>query len=178
MVDESGLPIEELETRTGMPARTIRFYIAEGLLPGPGTRGKGALYGDDHLQRLLLIRQLTEQRLPLAEVRRRLIDLSPSDVRDLLQEQQALSMELRLADQRPSPKEYIGALLAQARQGTRSIPAPVKPVPTSQDSATQESAWTRWELAPGLELHIRSDMERHYRDLLMRLIEAVRQRQQ
>ncbi len=176
MHEEAGLSIEELEERTGVATRTIRFYIAEGLLPGPGSRGKGALYREDHLLRLQLIRQLTEQRLPLADVRRRLANLSLEEVRELLLQQQVLSTELRLAEERPSPKGYIAALLAQAHQGTRNVPPPAQPAISQLDTGAGRQGWSRWELAPGLELHVRVDMEPHYQDLLTRLMEAARQR--
>ena len=52
--------IEELADLVGVPVRTVRYYIAEGLLPGPGTRGKGTVYGEEHLLRLRLIRLLAD----------------------------------------------------------------------------------------------------------------------
>src|ERR1044072_5340530 len=39
--DEPGLTIEELAKRADVPVRTVRFYITERLLPGPGGRGRG-----------------------------------------------------------------------------------------------------------------------------------------
>ena len=53
--DEAGLSIDELARSSELPVRTIRYYVAEGLLPGPGGRGKAATYGEDHLLRLRLI---------------------------------------------------------------------------------------------------------------------------
>src|SRR5690242_10862011 len=56
--NEQTYTIEELAEQVGTPVRTIRFYIAEGLLSGPGTRGKAASYSGEHLLRLRLIRRL------------------------------------------------------------------------------------------------------------------------
>jgi DNA-binding transcriptional MerR regulator len=47
MTDE--FTLEELEKMSGLPIRTLRFYIQEGLLPGPDTRGKFARYSQKHL---------------------------------------------------------------------------------------------------------------------------------
>ena len=75
----SSWTIEELADEVGVPVRTIRYYIAEGMLPGPGSRGKGTTYSEDHLQRLRLIRRLVEQRVPLADVRQLVERLSPDE---------------------------------------------------------------------------------------------------
>jgi DNA-binding transcriptional MerR regulator len=58
----------ELAEQAGIPARTVRFYIARGLLPGPAGGGRGALYGAGHLERLQRIRRLQEKGQSLAEI--------------------------------------------------------------------------------------------------------------
>src|SRR6266571_1714965 len=60
------LTFAELAARTGLPGRTIRFYIAKGLLPGPTKAGRAAAYGPEHLQRLQRIRRLQDKGLTLA----------------------------------------------------------------------------------------------------------------
>ncbi len=62
----------ELARRSGTPGRTIRYYIAQGLLPGPHERGRHAWYGSDHLEQLAAIQRLKEQGCALSEIRRRL----------------------------------------------------------------------------------------------------------
>lgn len=59
--------------------RTVRYYIAQGLLRSPGTTGPGARYDDGHLARLRLIRRLQREHLPLAEIRNRLAALSDEE---------------------------------------------------------------------------------------------------
>jgi DNA-binding transcriptional MerR regulator len=66
------LSLKELAERAGCPPRTIRFYIARGLLPGPLKSGRGACYGEEHLKRLAEIRHWQAQGLTLAEVAARL----------------------------------------------------------------------------------------------------------
>ena len=60
----------ELSDKAKVSPRTIRYYIQQGLLPKPEARGPGAHYTDEHLDRLLLIKRLQREHLPLAEIRR------------------------------------------------------------------------------------------------------------
>jgi DNA-binding transcriptional MerR regulator len=64
-----GYGLAELAERSGVPARTIRWYQSEGLLPKPTKRGRDAVYTDDHLQRLHLIAQLRDRGLTLTAIR-------------------------------------------------------------------------------------------------------------
>jgi DNA-binding transcriptional MerR regulator len=59
--------------------RTVRYYIAQGLLRSPGTSGPSARYDDGHLARLRLIRRLQREHLPLAEIRSRLAALTDDE---------------------------------------------------------------------------------------------------
>jgi len=60
--------LEELSDQSGVPARTIRFYIARGLLPGPAGAGRAAAYTAEHLSRLRKIQHLRARGLMLAEI--------------------------------------------------------------------------------------------------------------
>ena len=60
--------IEELARLTGLTRRTIRYYIQIGLLPGPHGEKRGARYDASHLERLLKIRRLTAEHVPLEEI--------------------------------------------------------------------------------------------------------------
>ena len=66
------LTLAELAEQSGVPGRTIRFYIARGLLPGPGKAGRGATYGRAHGERLREIGRLQAQGLTLLEITQRL----------------------------------------------------------------------------------------------------------
>lgn len=110
------LTIDDLAAQADVPIRTVRFYIAEGLLPGASTRGKGASYTQEHLDRLQLIRLLVARHLPLAEIHALVTRLPPGEVRAVLQEEQARTGEISAHASKPSsPKDYLTALLDQAR---------------------------------------------------------------
>ena len=57
--------VADLAARSGVGVDTIRFYQAQGLLPGPERRGRRAVYGRAHLQRLERIRSLKAEGVPL-----------------------------------------------------------------------------------------------------------------
>lgn len=77
--------MQELEEQTGISARTIRYYVAKGLLAPAYGRGPTATYDLGHLLRLRLIRRLKDgERLPLAEIQARLAQLSDDDIEALL----------------------------------------------------------------------------------------------
>ena len=72
-VNRSEFPyrMKDLCDRTGLPRQAIHFYIQQGLLPeGEKTGRNMAYYGEAHLERLKLIRQLQHERfLPLRAIR-------------------------------------------------------------------------------------------------------------
>lgn len=61
----------ELARRSGLPVATLKFYLREGLLePGRSTSVNQAVYGEQHLERLRLIRALSKVAgLPLQKIR-------------------------------------------------------------------------------------------------------------
>ena len=75
--------LTELADVAAVTPRTVRYYIAQGLLPAVGQSGPGAKYDGRHLARLRLIRRLQAEHLPLAEIRRRLDDLGEDEIREL-----------------------------------------------------------------------------------------------
>jgi DNA-binding transcriptional MerR regulator len=82
--DVERITLGELTATADVSVRTVRYYIAEGLLPPPEGSGPGSAYTPGHLDRLRLIQRLKEAYLPLKEIRRRLSGLSDDEVRRLL----------------------------------------------------------------------------------------------
>ena len=70
--DGAMMRISELSRRSGVPVATIKYYVREGLLPpGESTAVNQALYDDQHLARIELIRALREGAdLPIATISR------------------------------------------------------------------------------------------------------------
>ena len=64
----SSFTLVELSEVSGVPPRTIRFYIAKGLLPPPLVGGRAACYGEQHLKELERIKTLQGQGQTLAQI--------------------------------------------------------------------------------------------------------------
>lgn len=64
------MTLAELSEASGLPARTIRFYIARGLLDGPVKAGRSAEYTGEHLDRLERIKQLQSEGQGLSAIAR------------------------------------------------------------------------------------------------------------
>ena len=115
MVSDARYSLAELARVTGVTPRTVRYYIAQGLLPGANESGPGASYDADHLARLRLIRELQRQHLPLAEIRTRLAGLRPADVVALLDEQASAATQ----PQTGSALDYIRGVLGTNPQNAQ-----------------------------------------------------------
>lgn len=167
------LTIEDLAREAGVAVRTVRYYINQGLLPGPGARGRAATYDAEHLARLRLIRRLADQHVPLAEQRERLAGLSAADIEVLLRDAERYGAVLEKAGQSPSPRAYVSGLLNRARL-SRPVESAVAP---AQDTTRkiEPQSWRRWELFPGVELHARAEALNVHAQLIERLLQISRE---
>ncbi len=86
--------------------RTVRYYVAQGLLPSPEPAGPATRYGAGHLARLRLIRRLQQDHLPLAEIRQRLERMGDEDV---------IAIVRALTADEPEPSRAPGDTLAYVR---------------------------------------------------------------
>ncbi len=68
--------IIELSALSGLSVRTIRYYLAQGLIPSADKEGPATRYPGATLARLRLITRLRDAHLPLAEIRKRLAAMS------------------------------------------------------------------------------------------------------
>ena len=87
------LLIHELAELAQVSIRTIRYYIAEGLLPTPETRGKYTSYSQDYVDRIRLIQRLKDAYLPLREIRALVENIPFEDTHLLLDRTRYLSPE-------------------------------------------------------------------------------------
>jgi DNA-binding transcriptional MerR regulator len=182
---DTGVPEDERHTLTeladlaGVTPRTVRFYLAQGLLPSTRLAGSSSRYDAGHLARLRLIRRLQGEHLPLAEIRRRLDELGDDEIRDLG------------AGDAPTPPadsalDYLRTVLAgpqspRARPGLaratllRSRPPTRPPGPDPASRSIERSQWERIVLAPDVELHIRRPLPRAQNKQVDRLVTIARE---
>ncbi len=199
MPTETPYTIADLARLTGVSVRTIRYYLAQGLLPASGESGPGAHYGQGHLDRLLLTKRLQEQHQPLSEIRVRLAAMSDDEVAGLASEDaepvtpstSALEYVRSVLgagarnEHRPLRRLMVAAPLASAALGPRLMvqATPAEPVvegesfsePLEEPPALQRSQWERLALGPNVELHIRRPMSRLEQRRVERLITIARQ---
>ena len=86
--------------------RTVRYYVALGLLPSPEAAGPATRYGEGHLARLRLIRRLQRDHLPLAEIRIRLERMADDEI---------IATVAALDPREPDPSRDPGDTLAFVR---------------------------------------------------------------
>jgi DNA-binding transcriptional MerR regulator len=68
MANQEQWTLAELAAETGVPPRTIRYYIARGILDGPRQGGRGAWYDRGHVAQLGRIREWQEAGWTLARI--------------------------------------------------------------------------------------------------------------
>jgi AcrR family transcriptional regulator len=73
MENKKWIRIAALEKESGVPRRTIHFYLQNGLLHAPMKTGKTMSYYDEfHLRKLRLIKDARKEGLPIAAIREHL----------------------------------------------------------------------------------------------------------
>jgi DNA-binding transcriptional MerR regulator len=176
--------LTELADLAGVTARTVRYYISQGLLAVDASPGPGPKYDDTHLARLRLIKRLQREHQPLADIRRLLASLDDAAV---------LAIAAEPADSRPtdSALDYIRRITSPAHHASErtarylrdfeptpqlsQAPLPAAPPPAPDHAARLErSQWERLSLAPDVELHIRRPLPRSTAKRVDRLIEIAR----
>ena len=177
--DPKAYDLPELSAQADVTPRTIRYYIQQGLLRGPGAPGPGAKYDDGHLLRLRLIRRLQREHLPLSEIRRRLDRLADADVARALEEPSIRSPVADYVHQvlhekhRPRAasapidpdRAFMVAALSATTRGPEQAAAPPGP---------DRSQWDRVALSPDLELHIRRPLSRVHNKIVDKLLDYAR----
>lgn len=66
--------VSELAEKAGVTKRTIHYYISKGLLMPPEGSGVNSFYNDSHIQRIMMIRKLQSEYMPLNKIREYLLD--------------------------------------------------------------------------------------------------------
>ncbi len=179
--------IEDLAEQSGLSIRTIRFYVSEGLLPPPQTRGRNSAYTREALDRLILIQRLKDAHLPLKEIRDQLNALTPEQIHRLAREQDE-NLTLLFAEVSPQPPpveadsalNYISRVLdARSAYRTDRPPRAAPVFSQSKDLGGPQKlepaeSWRRVEILPGVELHLREPVDPLIQQKLAKIIEMVK----
>lgn len=175
--------LEELAAEAGVSIRTVRYYVQRGLLPAPEFRARGTAYGEDHLLRLKAIRHLQARFLPLEAIAGVLSQCDAGGLRTLAEGEppeglgKPASETSAIASPEIAPPALERAGIERAgieRAGIDKHAFERSVTNTTGSSligqAGREGAgWKRWELAPGLELHLSDDADHAVRELAEKL---------
>lgn len=188
--------IHEMAELAGTTVRTIRYYTDEGLLPQPDLESKYAYYSNVHLNRLLLIKDLKDQFLPLSEIRRLLNTIMDADVEKLVNDRHLRKSPDRIYSQnyirfnqaeldKSSALKYIDELMGRQAGGTPAGGArlPQKNYykvedkknnymmanPAPANPAVKRESWRKIRISDDIELSLREPVDQD----LERRIEQV-----
>ncbi|HEX8176925.1 MAG TPA: MerR family transcriptional regulator [Pyrinomonadaceae bacterium] len=158
ILSESG-PVQERGTVRDVPdERTIRYYLSEGLLsPAEDKQGTASVFGYLHLLQLLVVKRLQAEHLPIRKIKELVEGRSERELERLLgsdekQKNEATNYLESLLTSRASAPLPKASAPGQAVYSQPASPAPPQRV-------TAGSSWSRVEIEPGLELHVRDDYE-------------------
>ncbi len=179
--------IKDLEQKTGILVRTIRFYIKEGLVPPPNGTGGGASYDDSHLVPLQAIKILHESSIKLTGIREVLKGMSADEmtafVTDASTQKRKWDMEALKKWVAPAtPPAAVTGNFSFAAIGTgQPQPRPATSLlgrlnRTASIPAPQET-WVRISPLDGVELHIRSDIDDKTKTMVMQFAEQLQNQQ-
>ena len=144
LVDAAGVRPTNASARAAPSARSIRFYVASGLLARPEGTGTAATYNYRHFLQLLAIKIRQREGVTL--------DIIKSEMRDFTGE----ILERRVAT---SLAAALGATIETRRNASDNEPSP---------------SWRRVPVADGVELHVRDDSPAARDEALVVMREAVR----
>ncbi len=138
-----GWKIDELAERSGFSVRTLRYYLARGLLPAPPFRGPKTTYDESYLTRLSAIRALEADEVPLDAIAELLAHATAAEIARI------------------------------ARGGRRTAPAAPAPTPLPGAGVNRRFAVSRrttFTLAPGLRLEVDEPVDAATEALLAALL--------
>lgn len=109
--------LQELEERSGCPARLIRFLIGESVLPPPQGGRRFARYGDMHLRGLAIYRASKEEGVESLDVIRARV--GGGDLTTVHVVSEGIEMRIREGVVRDADAlvEAVRKLVAQANEG-------------------------------------------------------------
>jgi DNA-binding transcriptional MerR regulator len=162
--------------------RTLRFYVAQGLLDKPLAHEKRtALYGYRHLLQVVVIKCLQANHIPIRKILEVLQGLSNEELEQLLElptgggpaEESAFtdspSILAHSLPEAPGQKYYGSGLaspllrgILQSRFSSRAVSpnppmAAMESKPRYAEPPAIPNSWRRLEVEPGVEIHLRAD---------------------
>lgn len=144
LVDAAGVRPTNASARAAPSARSIRFYVANGLLERPDGTGTAATYNYRHFLQLLAIKIRQREGVTLESIKKEMKEFTGD------------SLERRVAS---SLAAALGATVETRKQTNDEERSP---------------SWRRMPIADGVELHVRDDSPAARDEALVAMREAIR----
>jgi len=144
LVDAAGVRPTNASARAAPSARSIRFYVANGLLDRPEGAGTAATYNYRHFLQLLAIKIRQREGMTLEVIKKEMKEFAGD------------ALERRVAT---SLASALGATVETRRAASDDDPS---------------LSWRRLIVADGVELHVRDDSPASRDEALVAMREAVR----
>jgi DNA-binding transcriptional MerR regulator len=140
------MSLETLVQKSGVSARTIRYYISRGVLDPPLIAGRNACYDEKHLNKLKLIKVAQDIGKSLDQIKTEHEDLTKAGWKGEI----------------GSPFYYQDVNNASSTDFIQVIPG------------SERHCWTEGQVIPQIRISIRNDLLVMHKDLLSRVEEVIR----
>lgn len=167
---QEGGPLQSRGTVSSVPdERTVRFYLSEGLLsPAQERQGAASVFGYLQLLQLLLVKELQAKNLPIRQIRGALAGRAIEEL------ERWLGGEGEAAAKNEA-QTYLESLLKQPPPKAEIPPSPSILRKRVAPPASLQTMWQRYEIEPGLEIHLRAGYQPPTDDHALRsLLQRIR----
>jgi DNA-binding transcriptional MerR regulator len=198
-LNKKNYSITELEKHTGLTRRTIHYYTKEKLIPPPDGTGGGAKYGEEHLLRLQLIKEMQKSHLKLSGIREALDAMNISEMNQLYEKAQrgkirswdldsienwlVDSSEVEATDknsmnyppgQNISEESNYSFLNPGNRPRKKKKTRNVSYLKDLKRTTVPDASWERFSVLDGVEINVRSDIMQKYGTIVKNWIEYLK----
>ncbi len=198
-LNKKNYSITELEKQTGLTRRTIHYYTKEKLIPPPDGIGGGAKYGEEHLLRLQLIKEMQKSHLKLSGIREALDAMNISEMNQLYEKAQrgkirswdldsienwlVDSSEVEAADknsmnylpgQNISEESNYSFLNPGNRPSKKKKTRNVSYLKDLKRTTVPDASWERFSVLDGVEINVRSDIMQKYGTIVKNWVEYLK----
>lgn len=146
------LPTQRGNTRVReeVTPRLVRHYTTLGMVDEPLKEGRYAVYIYRHLLQILVVRRLLSEGFGTTAIAQLALKKTNTELENLL----SGGVQLSVTPANPA-LAYLQDI--QQRYSSPSPPSMSAPTPPPTPTQINTTHWTRFEVLPGLEIHVRDD---------------------
>lgn len=175
--------LSDLAEISGIESRTIRSWVAQGLLPAPLTRGPTARYPAGTAETLLAIRTMRDTLgMTLADIRRELLVASPEQIAGYAE--RAASSPVAKSQKPSSALAYLETLrgrpvvkpeaVAAVKRGFEALAENLGRDRGEPPRKARAEDWLRIPITPDAEFHVRGPLDAEQTARLERCADLIR----